>query len=145
MEHDIDSSEHEVEISFQPEMNGIDLIEKEASFCQKKRKQIQDLLVDERKKLKICENKRKKLEKPSSAHQREQLIVRVAKEELEHRKKNAEIFAQDSRRNGNNGSNNDTVSKQSLAKVEQWPSFVGPSNEKSQPTISASASSLCTI
>lgn len=42
--------------------------------------------------MKLCDNKRKKLEKNLSTQQRDQIMVKVAKEELELKKKNAETL-----------------------------------------------------
>ena len=71
MDHDIDE---------------LDLTEKEASSCQRKRKQTQERAVDEPKRIKVSENKRRKLEKPLCAQQRNQVMVKVAKEEPELKK-----------------------------------------------------------
>ena len=58
----------------------------------KDKEKTQESAVDEPKKIKVSENKRRKLEKPLSAQQRDQVMVKVAKEELELKKKNAEIL-----------------------------------------------------
>ena len=48
------------------------------------------------KKSKLVDNKRKKLEKPLSAHQRDQVMLKIAKEELDVKKRNAEIMEKSS-------------------------------------------------
>ena len=48
----------------------------------KEKEKSQESAVDEPKKIKVSENKRRKLEKPLSAQQRDQVMVKVAKEEL---------------------------------------------------------------
>lgn len=55
-----------------------------------------DVTVDQppQKTAKLVDNKRSKMEKPLSAQQRDQVMVRIAKEELELKKKNAEILSQ---------------------------------------------------
>ena len=57
-------------------------MEEESSY-QKKRKQTQEIATDEPMKIETSQNKRRKLEKRLSAQQRDQVMVRVAKEELE--------------------------------------------------------------
>ena len=67
MDRDIDSSEQEMESNVQPEIDEFDLTEEEESLCQRKRKKTQESAVDEPKKIKVSENKRRKLDKPLSA------------------------------------------------------------------------------
>lgn len=87
MDRDIDSSEQEMESNVQPEIDEFNLTAEEESTCQRKRKKTKKNVVDEPKKIKVSENKRRKLEKPLSAQQRDQVMVKVAKEELELKKK----------------------------------------------------------
>ena len=91
-ESDSDSID-EVENLFHSEIEqGEVLLEKEPSAYPKKRKETQEDVVQPPKKMKLCDNKRKKLEKNLSTQQRDQIMVKVAKEELELKKKNAETL-----------------------------------------------------
>ena len=56
------------------------------------RKQTQEIALDEPKKIKVSENKRRILGNPLSAKKRDQVMVKVAKQELKLKKMNPDIY-----------------------------------------------------
>ena len=120
-----------------PQDNDEEILEEPSAYPKRKARPLDSSDEEESSKpLRLKDKKRSKMEKPLSSRQRDEVILRVAREELELKKKNAEILQNSAKGHGSNGWSDVKIIDCSWTATWKWPCYPSPSNiNQSKPTV----------